>query len=345
MSQGGAILLDEYQTFLRENGKIQENRIKFYIYWTQKFLKFCGYKSENLGMSTIKRYLDTLDADKNIVDWQVKQAADAVIMYVGEFLGKAIGNSEDNNTMQKQSYEKLTQAWHSAIQDVRKSIRLRHYSFSTEKTYTGWITRFALYMKDKRPEEIDSDDITGYLTHIAIRKKVSASTQNQAFNSLLFLSKHVLKCSIRNIDTVVRAKRNTYLPVVLSAEEVKRLFSCMSGLYLLMAQLLYGCGLRLAECLRLRVKDIDFANHLIIVRSGKGGKDRSLVLPEIVREPLRNHLVEIKRIHEKDIASGYGEVALPNALDKKNIRKREKAGYGNGFSPPRHFPLNRGVEK
>ncbi|MCX5812170.1 MAG: integron integrase [Proteobacteria bacterium] len=224
--------------------------------------------------------------------------------------------STNSNTQSEQT-GKLSQLWWATIEETRKEIRLRHYSTSTEKTYIGWIVRFALYTKNKEPDKIDGDDIKNYLTYLAIKERVSASTQNQAFSSLLFLSRYALKCPIGNIDKVARAKKGTYLPVVLSSEEVKRLLSCMDGQYLLMAQLLYGCGLRLSECLRLRVKDIDFENSLVLVHSGKGDEDRSLVLPKMIKEALKKHIADTKIMHEKDIAIGYGEVSLPNALDKK----------------------------
>ena len=309
-------MLSEFQTYLSKSGKVPEDKIKYYIYWTQRFLKFCKYQSEDINLEKITQYLDSLEADESIADWQVKQAADAVITYVEQFLGKPVKPSIKNEA-QSAPTGKLSEPWRHTIGETRKAIRLRHYSYSTEKTYLGWIGRFGSYLKDRRPEDVDGDDIKNYLTHLAIHQRVLASTQNQAFNSLLFLSRYVLKCPIDNIETVARAKKGTYLPVVLSKEEVKRLLSCMDGQYLLMAQVLYGCGLRLSECLRLRVKDVDFGNGLVIVRSGKGDKDRSLVLPETVRETLKKHLADIKEIHKKDLAIGYGEVALPNALEKK----------------------------
>jgi integron integrase len=162
-----------------------------------------------------------------------------------------------------------------------------------------------------------AEDIREFLTHLAVHKKVSASTQNQAFNALLFLFRNVLKIEIGDLSSTIRAKRGPKLPVVLAVEEVRQLFSCMEGKQLLIAQILYGAGLRLMELARLRVKDIDFGSGLIFVRSSKGDKDRSTILPGSVREPLQQHLTEVRALHNQDLAKGFGEVYLPDALGRK----------------------------
>jgi integron integrase len=152
---------------------------------------------------------------------------------------------------------------------------------------------------------------------LAVEKKVSASTQNQAFNALLFLFRNVLKIEIEDLGSTIRAKRGPKLPVVLTVEEVRQLFSCMEGRQLLIAQIIYGAGLRLMELARLRVKDIDFGSGLIFVRASKGDKDRSTILPGAVREPLQEHLTEVKALHNQDLAKGFGQVYLPDALGRK----------------------------
>jgi integron integrase len=165
--------------------------------------------------------------------------------------------------------------------------------------------------------ECDGDDVKNFLSHLVLRHQVSSSTQNQAFNALLFLFREVLKRDLGDISGTVKAKRGIKLPVVLSVEEVKELLSHLSGRGLLIAQLLYGSGLRLMECARLRVKDIDFDGNLLYVRSGKGDHDRTTVLPEAAKPGLKSHLEKVKALHEKDLAAGYGEVYLPDALDRK----------------------------
>jgi integron integrase len=172
-------------------------------------------------------------------------------------------------------------------------------------------------MQDRDPQLLEANDVKKYLTHLAVRDRVSSSTQNQAFNSLLFLYRNILHVEMDDFTSVVRAKRKMNLPVVLSRDEVKKIMSSLDGVYLLMAQLMYGCGLRLMECLRLRIKDVDFENDLLMVRSGKGQKDRSLMIPGKIKEDLARHVASAKQIHDQDLKIGHGEVSLPDALEKK----------------------------
>jgi integron integrase len=172
-------------------------------------------------------------------------------------------------------------------------------------------------MQDREPHLLEADDVKRYLTHLALHGRVSASTQNQAFNALLFLYRNILHIEMDDLSSVARAKRKVNLPTVLSRDEVKKLLSFINGNYLLMAQLMYGCGLRLMECLRLRIKDVDFENDLLMVRSGKGEKDRALMMPVKIREELAKHVASLKEVHDQDVKMGYGEVSLPDALEKK----------------------------
>lgn len=200
---------------------------------------------------------------------------------------------------------------------VRDVIRLKHYSIRTEKAYVSWIRRYILFHNKRHPKEMGSHEIETFLTHLAVDKNVAASTQNQAFNALLFLYREVLNIQLDDSINAVRAKRPKRLPVVLTKEEIQKIFDSMSGTYLLMAKLLYGSGLRLMECLRLRVKDIDFEQNQIFVRYGKGMKDRVTVLPESLKAHLQEQLKHVKMVHEDDLAKGYGRVYLPFALERK----------------------------
>ncbi len=203
---------------------------------------------------------------------------------------------------------------------MMRLIRLKHYSYSTERTYLDWAKRFFKYLEEtKRKKHFPpvEGDVKDFLTHLALRQKVSSSTQNQAFNALLFLFREVLRIHFSDMAGTIRAKRGVRLPVVLSVQEVRNLIENVSGEPLLIVQLLYGCGLRLMECARLRVKDIDFGNNTIIVRGGKGDKDRSTILPESVKDSLHEHLKNVRALHKKDLAEGYGEVSLPGQLEKK----------------------------
>lgn len=210
---------------------------------------------------------------------------------------------------------------------LRHRIRRLNYSLSTEKTYVDWNRRFILFNNKKHPEKMGVHEVERYLTFLAVRKKVSASTQNQALSAILFLYKEVLKIELGWVQDVKRAKKTTNLPVVFSKKEVLSVLNNLEGTYWLMAQLLYGAGLRLMECIRLRVKDIDFEYNQITVRNGKGQKDRITMLPNIVRDPLKLHLQRVCEIHQKDLAGGYGEVYLPYALERKYPNAAKEWGW------------------
>ncbi|OGI63587.1 MAG: integrase [Candidatus Muproteobacteria bacterium RBG_16_60_9] len=200
---------------------------------------------------------------------------------------------------------------------VRDALRGKHYSYRTEKTYLHWIRRF-IYFHDKRhPRDMAEPQIAKFLTHLAVERRVSASTQNQALNAILFLYKQVIGREIGLIQGVVRAKRGERLPVVLTREEVNAVLARLTGRDWLMACLMYGAGLRVTECLRLRVKDLDFGMNQIVVRDGKGQKDKVTPLPTTVVTALKQQIDEVRRVREGDLADGFGEVSLPFALDRK----------------------------
>jgi len=187
------------------------------------------------------------------------------------------------------------------LERVRRIIRLKHYSFRTEEAYVQSIKRFILFHHKRHPQEMGADEIRQYLSYLATEGQVAASTQNQALAALLFLYRDVLEIELPFIDGIERAKRPVRIPVVLTREEANHLISQLSGLYQLMAGLLYGSGLRLMECVRLRVKDVDFGYKQITVRDGKGEKDRRTVLPQSLTEPLRRQLIRARLLHEEDL--------------------------------------------
>jgi integron integrase len=205
----------------------------------------------------------------------------------------------------------------SLLDQVRSIIRLRHYSIRTEEAYLNVIRRFIIYHKKRHPREMGVNEIRQYLSHLATDGNVAASTQNVALSALLFLYREVLLIELPLIEGVQRAKRPQRIPVVLTIEEVKRVLAQMDGTHHLMASLLYGARLRLMECVRLRVKDLDFDYRQIIVRDGKGEKDRRTILPSPLTEPLRRHLARVRLEHEEDVRQGYGRVYLPYALERK----------------------------
>jgi integron integrase len=311
--------LGDFETFLSNLGTIPDDKTKFYVHWVRRFLKSCNYQLENITTQHVSQYLDSLEADEKIGDWQVKQAADAVILYVEKYLKRPLEQltSSEKDSREKSIGQEGSLAWRQTLEEARNAIRLRHYSLSTEKTYLGWIARFKTFVQDRDPHLLEANAMKKYLTHLALHGRVSASTQNQAFNALLFLYRHILHKELDDLTSVVRAKRKLNLPTVLSRDEVKKLLSFLDGPYLIMAQLMYGCGLRLMESLRLRIKDVDFENDLLMVRSGKGEKDRALMIPGRIREELSRHVASVKEIHDQDMTMGYGEASLPDALEKK----------------------------
>lgn len=203
------------------------------------------------------------------------------------------------------------------LDQVRQQIRLRNYSIRTERVYAEWIKRFIRFHAYRHPAEMGAAEIEAYLSHLAVKRDVSASTQNQALAALLFLYREVLKQELPWLDNVVRAKRPQRMPVVLTRAEVQEVLARLHGVPWLVASLLYGAGLRVTEALRLRVKDVEFSRREILVRDGKGQKDRVTVLPGTVVAALQDHLVKVKRLHERDLAEGFGRTNLPFALARK----------------------------
>jgi integron integrase len=210
---------------------------------------------------------------------------------------------------------------------VRAAIRTKHYSIRTEQAYVDWIRRFILFHDKRHPIEMGKAEMESFLTHLAVNRNVAASTQNQALSALLFLYRDVLAREMPWLDNVTRAKKPSRLPVVLTHAEVVRLLKLLSGTKWLMASLLYGSGLRLLECLRLRVHDIDIERRQIMVRNGKGGKDRATVLPDPLIESLRRQIEQVRIIHEIDISEGFGEVYLPFALERKYPSAAKAPGW------------------
>lgn len=214
---------------------------------------------------------------------------------------------------------------------VRHAIRARHYSLRTEEAYVGWIRRYILFHNKRHPMEMGETEINAFVTNLAVEGPVGASTQTQALSALLFLYRHVLGKALPDIDTVIRAKRPGRLPSVLTRSEVRRVIGRMDGTPRLVATLLYGTGMRLLECLRLRVKDLEFGNNRIVVRDTKGGEDRVVPFPLVVRAEMPSWLARVKRMHERDLADGFGTVYLPDAIAKKFPGAEREWGWQYAF--------------
>jgi integron integrase len=221
------------------------------------------------------------------------------------------------------------------LDQVRDVIRRKHFSLRTEQAYCDWIRRFILYQRKRHPQEMGEAEITEFLTHLARDGLVAASTQNQALSAILFLYREVLERDIGWLDRVERVKRPARLPVVLTRDEARRVFLNLHGKQRLMAGLLYGSGLRLMECVRLRVKDVDFGYLRITVREGKGGKDRVTMLPVNLAKSLERELQKVRVQHEEDLESGFGQVHLPNAVARKFPNAAREWGWQYVFPSSR----------
>jgi integron integrase len=203
------------------------------------------------------------------------------------------------------------------LDQVSDVARLRHLSLRTEQTYRTWIKRFILFHGKRHPRDLDAQDVRAFLTHLAVKERVAASTQNQALHALLFLYRQVLKLELPNISGVERARVSKNLPVVFTRDEASAVIAHLNGEIRLVAGLLYGSGLRIMEAVRLRVKDLDLTRHEIVVRDGKGEKDRLTMLPRLLSPALAVQIDAVERLHNEDLKRGFGEVYLPYALERK----------------------------
>ncbi len=316
--------LTAYGEYLLKQSLIPRGKEIFYIIWLRRFFfNAHNWKGDNWE-DTLAQYLISLKNDPKIADWQINQAEHAVRLYYQNFLSQQqkqpprhnFSTSPDNNTRWFDR-EKL-------VEEMRQWLQVKQYARRTEKSYLNWCRRFINYcrsckatMENERLIFVSPELIKNFLAQLVTKDNVSKSTQNQAFSSLLFLCRHVLKIDLEDMEKNLRPKTGKRLPVVFSPDEIKNIFSHLSGTSGLMLKLIYGGGLRLTECLRLRVQDFDFSQGLVFIRSGKGDKDRSTILAAQIQPQLRKHLQQVKQLHIQDLNSGYGEVFMPGALARK----------------------------
>jgi integron integrase len=314
-------VLDGYAEFLRERNLALPKQQPYMVRWVREFLLYArghgGYTFEQ----TLDLFLAEVGVRVGIQPWQLQQAADSVRVYRYQYRAPADRKASGGNPHEFRDDSAL-------LARLGEVIRLRHYARSTEKTYMDWTRRLLAYRRDCGGHGAPtSEDVKAFLTHLAMVERVSASTQNQAFCAALLLFREVLRTDLNDIAQTVRARRGHRLPTVLSAAEVRALLTAVEPECLLMVKLLYGSGLRLMELMRLRVKDLDFDAGLVVVRGGKGDKDRTTLLPVSLHAELRSHLAKVRERHQADLAHGYGEAPLPDAL----ARKYPKAGREWGW--------------
>lgn len=337
-------LVARYQAYCRGCGINDSDRAD-YLKWLRFFLDFSEkYQITGEVETRIRRFLNKLQEKKQGED-RLRQAHHAVTLYF-----KMLQNNPGNqpmvpggpnpavqqtespnqelapptvNTVRKSFYSEAgyqekssSPEWDEVIEKMAAEIKVRHYSRKTLRTYALWSRKFQYFLKNKSPQELGSDDVKAYLTHLAVDCHVASTTQNQAFNSLLFLFRHGLKAEFGLLQGVPRAKKSLYVPVVLSREEIDDILKYLNYPFNLVVNLLFGCGLRLFECLQLRVRDFNFDAGILTIH-GKGKKDRTVPLPESILPQLKAQIEYVKKLHEQDLAAGYAGVFLDDAVERK----------------------------
>lgn len=324
------------ETVIRKG--IPEKTALWYLNWLKQFAHLMRNRELSQCVITdIEKFLSQLSDKNNLETWQIEQAKNSLLLFYKEYLNVSWGSRIEEIVIKKTDPSKaflkeypenelfrdesppkeLTTIYRDLLEKLRTEIRVRHYSVRTEQTYEQWVRRFLFFHKMKPAEGLSAHEVRVYLEYLATKRRVSASTQNQALNALVFLYDQVLHRELGSIGDFTRAKRPKRLPVVLTRTEVNLLLDNLSGTYSLIAGLLYGSGLRIMECLRLRVKDVDFGQSQIIVRDGKGQKDRVTILPAKFQEPLKNQLVHSKEIYQNDLSDGKSNVYIWPSLERK----------------------------
>jgi len=305
-----AILLPEFLKSL-EAASVAQSEWDHYQKWLMYYLDFCfKYHHPPRDSDSLQEFLQKL-ASKNQSKDKQEQAAHGISLYYETVKTWPAHQGPGKHTSFPED------AWNSIYQQLKEEIRIRQYSPKTLAAYRIWTEQFQAYLKDKSPDKIRADDARRFLTYLATEQNVVASTQNQALNALLFVYRHILKVDYDLGDKVVRARRTKYIPVVLTREEVDRIIRLLEYPYSLVTGLLYGCGLRLFECLNLRVGCINFDDKILTVHDGKGKKDRTLPLPDKLIPELKKHMSKVINLHRKDMEAGYDGVFMPGALDRK----------------------------
>jgi len=311
-------MLKSFEQFLLRRGTIKPQYVPFYLKWVTECYHFLNVNSSTRINGDQRREF-LVQIGKRHEDWQVKQADTALRLY-DYFLSREIKTNSEGEPASRGD-------WTALEVKMREMLRLKQRSYSTEKTYLTWLRGFRSYMQEKEPSRLEGRDLQDFLSHLAVEKKVSPSTQNQALNAVVFFYRYVLDKNIENELSAVRARQRRHLPVVLTVREVQTIFDHLSGTPKLMAMLTYGCGLRLQECLRLRIKDIDLEQNTVIVRSGKGDKDRRTVLPESLKDDLIRHMGEVRALYDHDRKENLNGVLLPGALEKKYPNAGKEWGW------------------
>lgn len=300
----------DFRSFLVDRCGIPEGRLSFYLYWVSKYHAYSRNNSSEEN-ARVRSYLNSLS--QKYKPWQVQQADRALRLF---FSYSKIRSPSNSQTIIPVA-DDIHPDWRSVQEQVVRLLRLQHKSYRTEKTYLGWLRRFSRYLDNRSCRSIVQKDLLNYLSYLAVERKVSASTQKQAFNALLFVFRNVFGKEITGLDAAIRSRVGRRLPAVLSCRKISDIFRCLDDKYRLLAGIIYGGGLRLQEGLMLRVKDIDYERNCITVVSGKGDKDRQTIFPNNLKSRLRQHLISISEIYRQDRRNNIEGVWLPDALERK----------------------------
>jgi len=349
-----SLFWERYIEKARHNG-IKQDFIRWHVRHAELYIKSHNALLKTHTALDVDNYLQTKGRNVRLKDWQYRQIVDALRILFVEVVAlpwainypwndiksqsrdltvshptiarQSIGETADG-TETDTSVDSIQQQFPDVFNAVTLEIRARDYSIRTEQSYISWLARFIQFNKLKHPEKLGANDIASYLTYLAVNRMVASSTQRQALNAIVFYYKNILNKSIEDIGEFTLSKKPARLPVVLSSKEVERLLNNInSPVYCLMASLLYGCGMRLIECIRLRVFDIDFDYQQIVIRNAKGNKDRITPLPKSLLQTISEQLDYVRKTHAEDLSNGLGEVYLPNALSRKYPNAAKEIGW------------------
>lgn len=338
--------IDEYRIMLGNKG-VSDRYAEWYMRRAQTFMRYAGYTDpRGLESKVVERYLAEKSRQESLEEWQFRQVVDAIRILVVDVAELAWARDVDwafwrggrqavdgeHRTLYRESHQAQVdfsmynlnphgpkpEGMAETLERIRNTVRRRNYSVSTENTYVMWCEKFLCFASCGSPEKLTEEAVKAYMAYLALKRHLGVSTQKQALNSIMFMFKQVFGKELGEFNDFVRAKRPKRLPVVLTIEEVRGLLGEMKGAQALMAGLMYGSGLRLMECQRLRVQDVDFGYGQIMVRQGKGDKDRVVPLPERHAELLKRQVEMVEKLHQEDLKAGFGEVFLPASLARKN---------------------------
>ena len=300
--------VEEFCIYLQSKGFVSKKQIPFYSRWVTSFMQFGNTRSDQTPPEhQMLEYLESIK--KRCEQWQIDQAKEAISLYL-------FYCSRKSPPARKKDQD-WNENWIEAGNMMKRMLRLKQLAYTTEQTYITWLRDFYRFVRPTAPGNLDDGHLKNYLSYLASERRVAKSTQNQAFNALLFFYRHVIEKEVGSLAEVVRARRGRRLPTVLTKDEVMRLIGALDGIYGLMARIIYGGGLRIKECVRLRIKDIEFEKNTLMIRGAKGDKDRQTLLPEVVQPVLREHLSKVRKLYDADRQSNVAGVYLPGALARK----------------------------